>query len=365
MVIASYRVKISDANYKGGSNKAGLANGQGTYTWGNGDAYEGKWKDGKPRGRGKIIFPSGNVYEGEWRDNKRHGNGKFTWASGNVYKGGWRDNKCHGHGKMTYANGNVYDGEWKDNKIHRHGKYTWPDHSTYEGGLKDGKKHGQGTFTYADGDIYEGQWKDDKKYRGTYYTMSCRENGEIVGFYTGAWKNVVGIGNAADGQGKYVNVNGDRSIYECGYKDGEKHGHGKVTKIDGTSYEGRWEQDELIAEFVGSDELEGNRFNRIEKDQKIQATASSYKFGWGRTPNYEELWVGEVTGYNGKKYTVNWLWRTDKHGNRFEIDAKYRRVTPMSFTNMGQVISNRRRRRLLSQQFPPFNAMRNDLKSEE
>ena len=54
-------------------------NGYSTYTFNNGDVYEGQWKDGKQNGIGTYTFKSGDVYEGQWKDDKQNGIGTYTF----------------------------------------------------------------------------------------------------------------------------------------------------------------------------------------------------------------------------------------------------------------------------------------------
>ena len=55
--------------------------GKGVKTWGNGQKYEGDWRDGKKLGKGvETLFDGGRKYDGEWKDGKRHGRGVMTCA---------------------------------------------------------------------------------------------------------------------------------------------------------------------------------------------------------------------------------------------------------------------------------------------
>ena len=97
-----------------------------TYTYPNGDVYEGDWRDGKPHGRGKMTYPNGDVYEGDWLHGKANGIGKYTYRDGRVYEGGFCDGNSHGKGKHTYPDGGVYEGDWLNGVV-------------YEGDWRDGK----------------------------------------------------------------------------------------------------------------------------------------------------------------------------------------------------------------------------------
>jgi hypothetical protein len=69
-------------NFKNGDWEVGSYNGQGTFTYSNGDKYLGEFKNGKKHGQGNYAFSNGDKYFGEWRKDKRHGKGIFTWANG-------------------------------------------------------------------------------------------------------------------------------------------------------------------------------------------------------------------------------------------------------------------------------------------
>jgi hypothetical protein len=63
----------------------GVPNGQGTYTFSNGEKYVGEFKDGRSNGLGKTTTPDGRKYEGIWK-NWTLWNGKQTDKDGNIIR---------------------------------------------------------------------------------------------------------------------------------------------------------------------------------------------------------------------------------------------------------------------------------------
>ncbi len=82
-------------------------------------------KDDKMHGQGTYTYSNGDKYEGEWKDDKMHGQGIYTWANCEKYVGDFKDGKQHGQGTKTCANGDKYVGEWKD-RWASGGWFYWP-----------------------------------------------------------------------------------------------------------------------------------------------------------------------------------------------------------------------------------------------
>lgn len=88
--------------------------------------YEGACDHGKANGKGKATGT--DTYEGEFKAGLPDGEGVYTWKNGDVYKGKFVKGKRDGQGTMTYKKENAADslvaGFWKkDNYI---GKYEKP-----------------------------------------------------------------------------------------------------------------------------------------------------------------------------------------------------------------------------------------------
>jgi len=123
-----------------GEYKDGKRNGQGTYTYSNGEKYIGHYKDGKRNGQGTYIFPDGSRYLGQWKDSEKNGQGTFIFANGNKYVGQFKDGKSNGQGTFTFTDGAKYVGQFRD-----------------------GNYNGFGTFYNANGSIrQQGLWRDDE-----------------------------------------------------------------------------------------------------------------------------------------------------------------------------------------------------------
>ena len=97
--------------------KGDCTNGQGTYTWADGNKYVGQFKNGKRHGQGIFTFVNGDKYVGEFKNGKPHGQGTFTYTSGEKYVGEFKNGKPHGQGTWTYEDGRVEKGILKKDKL--------------------------------------------------------------------------------------------------------------------------------------------------------------------------------------------------------------------------------------------------------
>ena len=54
---------------------------------------------------------------GQFKDNNIEGNGIWTFANGDIYEGQYRASKMHGQGAFITADGQKVRGEWKDGEF--------------------------------------------------------------------------------------------------------------------------------------------------------------------------------------------------------------------------------------------------------
>ena len=58
----------------------GLKEGHGSYSFSNGEKYEGEFKDNSMWGQGKYFFLNGDTYECYFRRNERFGRVRYTYG---------------------------------------------------------------------------------------------------------------------------------------------------------------------------------------------------------------------------------------------------------------------------------------------
>eukprot|EP00824_Muranothrix_gubernata_P014838 TRINITY_DN30768_c0_g1_i2.p1 TRINITY_DN30768_c0_g1~~TRINITY_DN30768_c0_g1_i2.p1 ORF type:complete len:208 (+),score=44.94 TRINITY_DN30768_c0_g1_i2:76-624(+) len=134
--------------YKGATNTHGQPHGHGIMVYGNGDVYEGEWKEGRYHGHGTYSYGRGGMFDGEWARGRKSGHGKETYATGDTYVGAFQLNERHGEGRMTYASGAYYEGSFEAG--YKHGKGTLVSANGEEvnaGTFVRGRKHG--TFLHT------------------------------------------------------------------------------------------------------------------------------------------------------------------------------------------------------------------------
>lgn len=137
----SYIQWSNGASYKGETDETGVFNGNGTYTFENGDTYEGGFVDNKRTGFGKSTY-NGSSYTGSYYGDVRNGNGDFVFYNGYEYKGHFFEGTFNGTGyllvdedeKCIYASD-----DWDGGAIPENGnaKIIFEDGLVWEGVVKD------------------------------------------------------------------------------------------------------------------------------------------------------------------------------------------------------------------------------------
>jgi MORN repeat protein len=88
--------------------------------------YTGDCKKGKANGKGKSVGT--DTYEGDFKNGLPEGDGTYTWNNGNTFKGSFAKGLKQGKGTLTFKRQNepdsVIEGYWK-NDIYV-GKYEFP-----------------------------------------------------------------------------------------------------------------------------------------------------------------------------------------------------------------------------------------------
>ena len=84
------------------------------------DCFQGERNDkGQYHGLGYLINLD-YFYIGMFKDGHMHGYGTYTYANGNKYEGEWIASKRHGKGTMLYKDRSKYEGYFE--KGHYHGR---------------------------------------------------------------------------------------------------------------------------------------------------------------------------------------------------------------------------------------------------
>lgn len=97
--------------------KGNCYNGSGSFSYLNGDKYQGQWKHGQMQGMGKYEYYNGDRYEGQFHLNKKDGTGTYVWEDKRSYVGQWKNDLREGYGVYKWSNSSTYAGFWKEGTI--------------------------------------------------------------------------------------------------------------------------------------------------------------------------------------------------------------------------------------------------------
>jgi TPR repeat protein len=305
----------------------GILQGHGTYKTATA-SYDGEWKDSHFDGHGTYITDSGaNKYVGTFKAGLEDGQGTYTYSDGTKYEGGWKDNMWSGDGIYTSANGDkTYASYVRFMPMNCKYKVVSSKGITkYEAVYVDSLREGKSTWYYDDGKIngennykkgvLDGNWKtyyeDGKIWQeGTY------KNGNYDGNLKGYYKNGVLRVDCTYSDGKLWNI----SIYNkpdgtssgCSFKDGAGevkwyYDDGKLNEdkhykngVQDGEYKSYYENGALWSDYIYQD---GKLWNCIADNMPDgKPTGSSVKDGNGITMSQSSdgaTIIGKTTWQNG------------------------------------------------------------------
>eukprot|EP01032_Pedospumella_encystans_P039212 gene39212-biopygen17190 len=213
-----------------------------------GAVFDGVYLDeSRKQGKGQIKYVDGSVYEGEWMKTYRHGAGRLTSAAGEVFEGVFeKNNPVDGKGVLPLLHGGKYEGELVEGKRHGLAKITNAEGVTEEVEFAHGKvvKKKQPAVVdtpnlptpsvpLQDVPVYKGSWRNGKRHGSGKLTFS---NGDLLEgeFREDKLWNGVAVHTLSSGD-----------IYDGAVREGKHHGQGKVTHPDGRTLEGEFKEGRL------------------------------------------------------------------------------------------------------------------------
>jgi hypothetical protein len=143
--------------------------------------FDGLFQDGQAKSgklyldhdRSMIVYIYGSKtdtlvgqtwrYSGAFDTRGQNGEGVYTYNNGNSYKGGFKNGLADGEGIYAGADGKmIYAGGFNGGRFEGHGVYHSPEGWIYEGNFKDGLFDGEGSLTFGDF-VVRGIWKKGKQ----------------------------------------------------------------------------------------------------------------------------------------------------------------------------------------------------------
>ena len=120
---------------------------------GDGNTYNGEWRDGLPHGQGSFTIDGDLSYTGQFQNGYPNGQGTIRWTNGDTQFGEFKDGLPNGQGTFINANGNKYVGEWKNDKYHGKGIFIYANGNKQVGEFENGEPTGSHEFVDSKGDL--------------------------------------------------------------------------------------------------------------------------------------------------------------------------------------------------------------------
>lgn len=87
-----------------------------------------------------VLFTSEGIYEGAAKDGLAHGEGTMKYSNGDIYTGNFHKGQKSVHGSYDFANGDHYYGLFSKDKMSGWGSYTFAANGKkYQGSFRDGE----------------------------------------------------------------------------------------------------------------------------------------------------------------------------------------------------------------------------------
>ena len=141
----------------------------GSQAYEDGAKYIGEFSNGINHGWGTLAHAgswAGDKYVGEVRYGKYNGQGVYTFANGNVFVGTFKDDQPDGWG-VGVATDEIYMGEFKDWRLNGQGTFIFNDGDVVIGTFQDHEPVGQAVYIYPDGKIFIGKYEGWENAYGT------------------------------------------------------------------------------------------------------------------------------------------------------------------------------------------------------
>lgn len=227
-----------------------------------------------------VLFDEGE-YSGQTLAGRAWGTGIFHWKNGDTYQGEFWDNRPHGEGELTFSNGVRILGQFENGLASGWGKIRYPCINLFTGGMAlcGERSRGEGPESQEVEELsgppencseakIEGASEIDPNVEAANFQPQLQEKD---------WLHLY-------------------EEYEGQFKEGQKHGWGKLLFKDGTVYEGEFKQGYMegfgrLFYRLGGSSL--NRQSLQEQEVYYGEFARNTKQGRGMLLTKEAILVGE------------------------------------------------------------------------
>jgi hypothetical protein len=209
------------------------------------------WKDGKPSGIAHIVYSSGDQYTGNTFNGKKYGVGHYKYLNGDEYFGEFSDGNFNGQGIYLKKNNSISEGIWERDKLVRETKVDLVKLKKYATANIDGTKIE--SIPAEQREISPGLDKDaanNIKFSKIGHDRSDNTGADNTNQKLVEKTNPNDLPLCQKNATKLHNcwgtrVYGDSSKYVGEFKDDNRHGQGVFTQVNGSYFEGIWENDNL------------------------------------------------------------------------------------------------------------------------